>query len=185
MRRQAPHVRVLNTGISGNRVNDLEDRWNSDCIALRPDVLTILIGINDTWRRYDNDDPTSAEAFDAGYRRLLTRVRDELGCPVVLMEPFLTPVRADQHRWREDLDPKIEVVRQLARDFETTLLPTDRVMSDAAERLGADAVAYDGVHPTPLGHRLLADTWLASASAASAAQDVNPLVPDVGGAALS
>jgi phospholipase/lecithinase/hemolysin len=77
------------------------------------------------------------------------------------------------------------VVRQLACDFETILLPTNRVMSEAAERLGAATVAYDGVHPTPLGHRLLADTWLASASAASAAQDVNSLAPGCRGVALS
>ncbi|WP_345763085.1 SGNH/GDSL hydrolase family protein [Diaminobutyricibacter sp. McL0608] len=160
-----PGIRVLNTGISGNRVPDLEQRWDADCLALRPDVLTILIGINDTWRRYDSDDPTSVDVFEAGYRRLLTRVRDELGCTVALMEPFLTPISKDQDRWREDLDPKIDAVRRLAQQFETVLLPTDRVMNEAAERLGAAAVAYDGVHPTPLGHRALADTWLTQVSA--------------------
>lgn len=160
-----PGIRVLNTGISGNRVPDLEQRWDADCLALRPDVLTILIGINDTWRRYDNDDPTSVDVFEAAYRRLLTRVRDDLGCRVVLMEPFLTPTSKEQHGWREDLDPKIDAVRRLAREFETVLLPTDRVMTEAVERLGAAAVTYDGVHPTSLGHRVLADTWLAQASA--------------------
>jgi acyl-CoA thioesterase-1 len=160
-----PGIRVLNTGISGNRVPDLEDRWDTDCLAVKPVVLTILIGINDTWRRYDNDDPTSVEAFEAGYRRLLTRVRDQLDCTVVLMEPFLTPIWMDQHRWREDLDPKIDAVRRLARQFETVLLPTDRAITEAALRLGGAAVAYDGVHPTALGHRVIADTWLAEVSA--------------------
>jgi acyl-CoA thioesterase I len=159
-----PGIRVVNRGISGNRIRDLEQRWNADCLALRPGVLTILIGINDTWRRYDNDDPTDIEAFEAGYRRLLTRVREELGCPVVLMEPFLTPVSKDQWQWREDLNPKIDTVRSLAREFETALLATDRAMTDAAERLGAAAVAHDGVHPTAVGHRVLADTWLAQLS---------------------
>jgi len=161
---RAPGIAVLNTGISGNRVPDLEHRWNVDCLALRPAVLTILIGINDTWRRYDNDDPTSVDAFEAGYRRLLVRVRDVLGCPVVLMEPFLIPLSAGQRRWREDLDPKIDAVRRLAGEFSAVLLPTDRIMAGAAERLGAAAVAYDGVHPTPVGHRVLADTWLEQAS---------------------
>jgi len=160
-----PGIRVLNTGISGNRVPDLEDRWDTDCLAVKPVVLTILIGINDTWRRYDNDDPTSVEAFEAGYRRLLTRVRDQLDCAVVLMEPFLTPIWMDQHRWREDLDPKIDAVRRLARQFDTVLLPTDRAMTEAAVPLGGAAVAYDGVHPTAFGHRVIADTWLAEASA--------------------
>lgn len=169
---RVPGIRVLNTGISGNRVPDLEHRWDTDCLALKPAVLTILIGINDTWRRYDNDDPTSVEAFEAGYRRLLTRVRDQLECTVVLMEPFLTPIWMDQHRWRDDLDPKIDAVRRLARQFETVLLPTDRAMTEAALRLGGAAVAYDGVHPTALGHRVIADTWLADASVAEQAPGV-------------
>lgn len=164
---RAPGLTIVNTGISGNRVVDLQARWQPDCLDHRPDVVSIMVGINDTWRRYDSNDPTDVDAFEAGYRRLLTRLRpagpENTGpAPrLVLMEPFLVPVTDAQHAWREDLDPKIQVVRMLAAEFGATLLHTDAVMTSAADRLGAAAVAADGVHPTEAGHRVLADAWLA------------------------
>ena len=144
---------VLNTGISGHRVVDLEARWQEDVLEHDPGTVTILIGVNDTWRRYDADDPTSTEDFAAGYRRLLERTA---GRSLVLMEPFLLPVR-DEQQWREDLDPKIDVVRTLAREYGATLVPLDTAL--AAHPSPAEALAADGVHPTALGHEVIAAEW--------------------------
>ena len=69
------NVKFINKGISGNRVADLQERWTEDCINLKPDVLSILIGINDTWRKYDSNDETSAEKYYNGYKDILTRVK--------------------------------------------------------------------------------------------------------------
>jgi acyl-CoA thioesterase I len=77
------------------------------------DVVSILIGINDTWRRYDNNDETSVAQFEDGYGRLLDAVA-QAGSQLVLIEPFLLPVSEEQKAWRDDLDPKIEVVRKLS-----------------------------------------------------------------------
>ena len=66
---------VLNRGISGDRIGNLEDRWQADVLELRPQVLSILIGVNDTWRRYDDNDPTSAEDFTTRYRNLIIRTQ--------------------------------------------------------------------------------------------------------------
>jgi len=150
---------VVNRGISGNRVPDLQARWQSDALDEHPDVLAIMIGINDTWRRYDRDDPTSAEAFEAGYRDLLEQTRGTVG-RVVLIEPLLTPVRAEQWIWREDLDPKIAVVRRLAQEFGCALVPTDGVFNAHAATRPLGDLAADGVHPTPAGHALIRDTVL-------------------------
>jgi acyl-CoA thioesterase-1 len=155
-----PGERVVNTGISGNRVVDLQARWDADVVAHAPDVLSIMIGINDTWRRYDNDDPTSAESYETGYRDLLTRARTAGIGRILLVEPFLLPVRGDQWGWREDLDPKIAAVRRLAEEFGADLVATDGPYAQAASRTGAAALAADGVHPSPEGHRFLADRWL-------------------------
>lgn len=155
-----PEDRVINTGIGGNRVSDLQDRWQADVLDHSPAVLSIMIGINDTWRRYDSADPTSTEAFEAGYRDILTRSRAAGIEQIVLVEPFLLPVRADQWAWREDLDPKIQVVRRLAVEFGADYLATDGPLAEVAARTGAAALAYDGVHPTEAGHRFLADRWL-------------------------
>ena len=127
-------VRFLNRGISGNRAVDLRARWQTDCLDLRPDLVSIMIGINDTWRRYDSRDPTSAEAFEASYRSILTDVREKLGAQIVLCEPFLLPVPPDRRAWRVDLDPKIAVVRELAREYEATLVPLDGIFAQACTR---------------------------------------------------
>jgi lysophospholipase L1-like esterase len=146
---------IVNAGISGNRAADLADRWSTDVLAHDPSLVSILIGINDTWRRYDENDPTTAESFEASYRALL----DPLDCPVVLMEPFLLPVKDGQDAWREDLDPKLEVVRKLAVEYGAILVPTDVELTKQAASVGAGTLAGDGVHPSPAGHRALADLW--------------------------
>ena len=156
-------VTVLNRGVGGHRVVDLQARWDQDVLALEPDLVSIKIGINDTWRRYDAGDETSAEDFETGYRDLLDRTL--AGAPrasIVLVEPFLVPVRTEQWGWREDLDPKIQVVRRLAGSYGLPLVATDGPIAQAVATsgLGPEAWAYDGVHPTPAGHDLLAEAWL-------------------------
>lgn len=159
-------VRFLNRGISGDRVVDLLARWDDDCLALRPDLLTILIGLNETWRTFDSGDPTPAGAFERNYRELLTRTRDALPqTRLILMEPFLLPIAPALEAWRADLDPKIQVVRRLARDFGALLVPLDGLFAQAATRREAAYWAEDGVHPTPAGHALIAQAWLRAVGA--------------------
>jgi acyl-CoA thioesterase-1 len=160
-------VRFLNRGISGNRVRDLRARWQEDCLDLTPDVVSILIGINDTWRRYDSGDPTSADDFARDYDHILARTTDALPARLVLVEPFLLPVTAGQHSWREDLDPKLEVVRRLAAEYGATLVPLDELLAKAAADQGAAELAADGVHPTDAGHALIARFWLEAATGAA------------------
>ncbi len=153
-------VRFLNRGISGNRVRDLQARWQQDCIDLQPGIVSILIGINDVWRRYDSNSPTSAEEFEAGYRDILTRTTEQLDAGIILMEPFVLPYPEDRKTWREDLDPKIQVVRELAREFEATLIPLDGLFAQAVARREPAFWSADGVHPTAAGHALIARAWL-------------------------
>ncbi|GGJ12174.1 lipase [Alicyclobacillus cellulosilyticus] len=158
-------VRFLNRGISGNRVRDLQARWREDCIDLRPDWVSILIGINDTWRRYDRSDPTSVEAFAAGYRDILRRTREELGANLILLEPFVLPVPEDRKQWREDLDPKIHAVRELAREFGALYVPLDGLFAQASAGTDPALWAPDGVHPSLAGHALIARAWLLAVGA--------------------
>lgn len=158
-----PGAEVRNLGIGGDRAVDLEARWEGDVAASAPDVLTVYVGVNDTWRRFDRDDPTSAADFEATYRRLLDRVP---GSPrLVLIEPFLLPVRPEQHDWLDDLAGKRDVVTRLAARTGAALVPLHRLLTAAAEAAGpagAGSLAPDGVHPTPAGSRAIADAWLAA-----------------------
>jgi acyl-CoA thioesterase I len=153
-----PERHVVNVGISGNRVVDLRDRWQIDVVEQKPDILSVYIGINDTWRRYDENDPTTAAAFEADYRACL----DDLGgaSGLILIEPFVLPVTLEQQHWHEDLDEKRAVVARLAAETGAGFVPLQLLLATAAEQQGAAALAADGVHPTPLGHRMIADAWL-------------------------
>ncbi|AZK48404.1 SGNH/GDSL hydrolase family protein [Paenibacillus lentus] len=154
------NLKFLNRGISGNRVVDLQERWNEDCLALKPTVVSIYIGINDTWRRYDNGMPTTSQQFESSYRDLLERTTKSLNARLVLVDPFVLPHPEDRKGWREDLDPKIQVVRQLAREFGALLVPLDGLFAAACSKAEPAYWAGDGVHPSPAGHELIADAWL-------------------------
>ncbi|CAG7659165.1 SGNH/GDSL hydrolase family protein [Paenibacillus allorhizosphaerae] len=153
-------VKFINRGISGNRVKDLQGRWQQDCIDLKPTWVSIYIGINDTWRRYDRNDPTSTEAYAAGYRDLIVQTKEKLDAKLILVEPFVLPVPEDRKNWREDLDPKINVVRELAREFNTLYVPLDGLFAQASTQAAPAYWAPDGVHPSPAGHALIAKAWL-------------------------
>jgi len=153
-------VRFLNRGISGNRAIDLAERWQEDCLDLRPTWISLLIGINDTWRRYDQNDPTSLEAYETTYRSLLQKSIVDLGARLILCEPFVLSVPADRDLWRVDLDPKIAVVRKLAREYGAILVPFDGLFAQASTRRPPEFWAEDGVHPSEAGHALMAQSWL-------------------------
>lgn len=158
---------VVNKGISGNRAVDLEARWD-DILAAGPDVLTVYIGVNDMWRRFDADDPTSAEDFEATVAGLLQAARDAGVDRILLIEPFFVPVRDDQVAWLDDLNPKREAVRRLAERFDATLVELHDTVTAAAAEHGAAAIVPDGVHPTPQGSAIIADAWLAAHLGAAA-----------------
>ena len=154
-------VRFLNRGISGNRTADLRERWQRDCLDLRPTWLSLYVGINDTWRRFDSHSPTSTAEFADHYRALLQSVSSRLPeTRLVIVEPFVLPVPSDRKEWRQDLDPKIAVVRNLALEYHALYVPLDGLFAQAAARREPAFWAPDGVHPTPAGHALIAQAWL-------------------------
>lgn len=158
-------VHFLNRGISGNRVKDLLSRWQEDCLDLQPTWISLLIGINDTWRRYDSNDPTSTTSYEDAYRSLLERTTTTRDAHLILCEPFVLPVPADRESWREDLDPKIVVGRKLAREYGALYVPFDGIFAQAATQRDPAFWAHDGVHPTAAGHALMAQAWLRAVKA--------------------
>lgn len=160
-------VNITNRGVSGSRVSDLLSRVDDD-LPGRADIVTVLIGINDTWRRFDSGIVTSAASFEADYRAVVAHIKETGSRHLVLMEPFLLPQDAAQAAWREDLDPKIDAVRRIAVDAGATLVRLDAKFSNSTSAAidgsdhGPAPLTADGVHPTPLGHRLIADAWLDS-----------------------
>lgn len=158
-------VTFYNRGISGDRAADLVSRWEEDCVALQPDWVSILIGINDTWRWFDADSKTTTEEYEDHYRTILEDVRMKTKAGLILCEPFVLPHPIDRAAWRVDLDPKIQVVRSLAREYGAIYIPFDGLFAQATTKQELAYWAKDGVHPTPAGHGLMAYHWLKAVGA--------------------
>jgi lysophospholipase L1-like esterase len=157
--------RIINQGLNGNRVYDLESRWTTDVTDHRPTVVTVKIGINDTWRRYDSQLPSPVHEFEACLDRLLADAARTLAARLVVITPFLLPVTPEQEGWFDDLSPRTEAVLRAAQGNGAQVVRADLALLRAAREHEAAELAPDGVHPSPLGHRLIADAWLAAVDA--------------------
>lgn len=153
-----------NRGIGGDKLKDMAARWEVDCLSLNPTVVSILIGINDTWHAVGQDQFGSQEdlqQFEQLYRTLLTTLVENSVRQIILMEPFVLPYPIDREMWRSDLDPRIQVVRKLAYEFQADLIPLDGLLNAIGIKQGfALLTGEDGVHPTQKGHELIAKMWL-------------------------
>ena len=144
-------LKFINRGISGDKIGDLQLRWDTDCINIKPDILSILIGVNDTLI-------TPAGQFEEEYRMLLTRTTRALNPKIILCEPFL--LLGDDNAYRDDLNPKIKIVHKLSEEFCTLLLPLDKIFRESCSLHPPEYWAPDGVHPTQAGHTLIAKSWI-------------------------
>ncbi|MHA6531363.1 SGNH/GDSL hydrolase family protein [Paenibacillus sp. BAC0078] len=153
-----------NRGISGNRISDLYARWNEDAIYLQPDVLSILIGVNDIWKMTNGEPGGVTDRYERAYRHVLQETREVLPqTKLVLCEPFILNTGAPAVAWEEwskHITHYQQVVRELAEEFDAVHVPLQSVFDAAALRTDAAYWLWDGVHPTTAGHDLLARQWL-------------------------
>jgi len=164
------NLKVYNRGIGGDRVTNLRDRWEKDCLALKPDVLSVLIGINDTWHGVAKGTPENGvglKAFDAVYRTLLDQAKDRLpGVKLVICEPFTAQAGAVlQLDFHPDVDRRREIVKRIADDYRATWVPFHTLYHQLADEAPPAYWAGDGVHPSPAGHQRMADAWLRATGA--------------------
>lgn len=159
----------INRGISGNTVVDLEKRWITDTLNLKPDVLSLLIGINDVNALIDGvDNALDATKFESLYRKLLTKCKEQN--PDILMVlglPFFFAAgwRKDQYqKWHPLTEERATIVRKIASDFNAVLLDYPRVFEEAQKRAPIDYWIWDGIHPTAFGHELMAREWIKQVS---------------------
>lgn len=140
----------INLGISGNQTKDLVERLDTDFIDINPDIVSVLIGINDVWHHAYDKSWIPNEIFEQRYRTVLSALKEKTNAKIMMMEPFLIPIE-DKLFFREDLAPKIEIIRKLAREYADVYLPTDGLLQAAF--IGDDPLSYsaDGVHPTEKG----------------------------------
>ena len=156
-------VTFVNRGVSGDRVRNLVERYEEDFKAVNPDFVSILIGINDTWRNYDSNDKTTTAEFENTYITLLERIKKDMPkAQIMLIEPFVLNTDPARACWRqEDLGEKIDVVRNLARKYADYFLPLDGIfVKEIVSGYTDEQLSGDGVHPTPQGHAIIALKYL-------------------------
>ncbi|MBR4613896.1 MAG: SGNH/GDSL hydrolase family protein [Kiritimatiellae bacterium] len=165
-------LEFINRGISGNRVVDLYQRWKVDCLNHKPDVISILIGVNDTWHEeFGNgvEVPRAKRVFDA----LIDWTREAAPkAKLVICEPFvLTADQTSDGRvpgtnwavkdgWREDVDQRRLYTKAAAERAGAIFIPFQKVLDDALADAPAEHWLGDGVHPTLAGHALLGEAWI-------------------------
>ena len=149
---QYPETEFIDLGISGNRSGQLFDRSTADLIDLQPDVVSILIGINDLWHRYSKSSvPTTDEQFALNYRCLLQEIRKRTNAKIMIICPFLLDAEKNQHL-RPDLDRIIPIVEKLAAEFADVYMPLDAIMTQAMKTQPEPLFfSADGVHPNANG----------------------------------
>jgi len=148
----------INLGISGNKAEDLRERWQVDCIDHQPDIISILIGVNDTWHHAESRNWMSHEYFEVCYRDILTSIKQKTSAKIIILEQFLLAV-PDKDFFRIDLDPKIQITRKLAREFADIFIPFDGLFAAASISAPPTHWANDGVHPSEAGARFMAKKY--------------------------
>ncbi len=156
------NIQFYNRGISGHRVFELRDRWGEDCLSIAPDVLSILIGVNDFWHTLGLGYNGTVDTYRNDLNDLLTKTKAALPkVKLILGEPFVlldgTSIRRDQ--WIGFFEPYQAVARQAAHDFGAVFIPYQSVFDKAQQSAPTSYWCPDGVHPSLAGDYLMAQAW--------------------------
>jgi lysophospholipase L1-like esterase len=153
-------LKFFNRGISGNKVPDLENRWRADTLDLQPDVMSILIGVNDFWHKLDHGYAGTVQDYERQYTALLDETRQALpGTQIIVLEPFVLRCGAVTARWFPEFDERRAAAARVAHKARATFVPLQSVFDQKTKSSAPEYWAGDGVHPTPAGHALIAEQW--------------------------
>ena len=156
---------VINRGISGNRIVDLYARWRIDALNFRPDIISMLIGVNDTGHEICNHNGVDVPRYDMIYRMIMDwTLEANPETKFVLMEPFVFPMGNVNDEWIKDVNLRRDVVRKIAEDYKQIFVPLQNVFDAALNEAPQDYWIADGIHPTPAGHRLIQKEWMKAAA---------------------
>ncbi len=160
-------LKIFNRGISGHKVFQLAERWQRDCLDLKPDVLSILIGVNDIWHTLNGNYKGTVQIYENDYRALLERTRKELPkVKLVICEPFVLKCGAVNDKWFPEFNEYRAAAQRVAKGAGAVFVPFQTMFDTAIQYAPAEHWAKDGVHPSYAGAALMAHTWLKCVGAA-------------------
>ncbi len=153
----------VNTGIAGNRIVDLYARVQTDVWSHKPDLVSILVGINDVWHETDRAFGIEPARFERVYRMLIEETMQKLPhARLLLCAPFMLKLGAIEREWSAFCNTPlyVDIVEKLAKEYGLYFLPLQEKIDEAANKYGAPSILFDGVHPAPAGAVLIAGEWL-------------------------
>lgn len=154
----------INRGISGNRVVDLLARIKCDIINLEPDVMSILIGINDVWHELGMQNGVDADIYEEYYRLLIRQIKKALpDIRIIILEPFVLKGDATAEKWeqfRDGAEKRAQISKKIADEFGLDFVPLMKKFDEAVRLAPPEYWLIDGVHPTAAGHELIAREWI-------------------------
>ncbi len=158
------NLKIYNKGISGNKVPQLDERWQADCLDLKPNILSILIGVNDYWHKRNGKYEGSAQAYGDQYRKLLDRTLQALpGVQLIIGEPFAVKnVKHVDDSWFPEFAQYQQVSRDIAKEYKAAFIPYQSIFDEAEKRNSGAYWTSDGVHTSLAGANLMAESWLAT-----------------------
>lgn len=161
-----PHLilNIENRGIGGDSTRDLQARWDVDCLQLKPDIVSLMIGINDLWRKFGDSHETRrrhvpSDEYECSVRELLTRTKNECGSQLILMEPYMF-CDDPANPMLVELPHYIDIVHKLADEFDAVLVPVHTNYAQLRDKRPAGQWADDTVHPYEWAHAWIAQQWL-------------------------
>jgi acyl-CoA thioesterase-1 len=154
-------LNITNTGIGGNTIRDLNNRWKKDCLDYKPDILSVMIGINDVCRQHANrlDEAVLHDEYELTYKQLLSQVKEKNDCQLVLAEPFLFCDDTENAVY-VTLQEYIRTVNNLANEFDAVLVPLQKLIDKKIKQVPPEKWSDDMVHPYLWAHSWIAQCWL-------------------------
>jgi lysophospholipase L1-like esterase len=156
------NLKVYNRGVSGNRVYQLADRWDNDTLNLKPNILSILVGVNDFWHTQVNGYKGTIKTYNDDYRTLLDKTKQSLpDVKLIIGEPYaVIGVKSVDEKWYPAFDEYRKAAGEIAASYDAVFIPYQSIY-DKAQKLAPGAYwTVDGVHPTLAGARLMAHAWM-------------------------
>ncbi|TWU41420.1 GDSL-like Lipase/Acylhydrolase [Novipirellula aureliae] len=151
---------IYNRGISGHRVPNLQARWQTDCLDLKPSILSVLVGVNDIWHKLNGRYDGTVEDYRSGLTTLLQQTQEALPqVRIILCEPFVLRCGAVTDDWFPEFTERLEVARSVGEELSLTRVPFQEMFDEAVKEAPPKYWAADGVHPTLAGHSLMTKTW--------------------------
>jgi lysophospholipase L1-like esterase len=158
----AKDIKIYNRGISGNKVFQLADRWDKDCLDLKPAVLSILVGVNDYWHKHNKKYDGTIEIYENDYRALLKRTKESLpNVRLVIGEPFaVLGAKSVDETWFPQFNAYRAVAKKLADEFGAIFIPYNEIFANATKVAPPTYWTPDGVHPSFAGAALMSQAWM-------------------------